>query len=516
MATVERALLSVSNKDGLVPFAQALRRHGVELVSSGGTAAALREAGLEVTNVSDYTGAPEILGGRVKTLHPRVFGGILARGTADHMAQIAEQNIGRIDLVVVNLYPFEQTISKPGVSAQDAVEQIDIGGPSLVRAAAKNHERVAIVVDPADYDAVAAAIEDDATGIDLDMRRRLATKAFGLTAAYDAAISNYLQAQLDPQQKWPETVSVQLSRFQGLRYGENPHQSGAFYGRVRASGSPPQLSFQQIQGKELSYNNIVDADGAWGLVRELPASSVCVIKHTNPCGAAVSRTGDVAEAFARALATDPVSAFGGIVACNRTVTAKMAEQLREIFLEAVIAPAYEPEALDLLRKKKKLRLLQVDPSAPEEPVWKAALGGILLQEQDHSGERLTDCEVVTSRPPTAREMADLEFAWVVCKHVKSNAIVFAKDLQLVGVGAGQMSRVDAVKLAASKAKLALEATVLASDAFFPFRDGVDEAAKAGATAIVQPGGSIRDEESVAAANEHGVTMMLTGVRHFRH
>lgn len=516
MAKIERALLSVSNKEGVVELARALRVQGVELVSSGGTAALLKQHDIPVIAVSDYTGSPEILDGRVKTLHPKIFAGILARATDAHQRQLAQHDMGRIDLVVVNLYPFEQTIANPSVTLEQAIEQIDIGGPSLVRAAAKNHERVAVVVDPGDYGAVISELEANGGEIGAALRRRLTARAFAYTAAYDAAISNYLQHQVAPNEPWPHVYSVQLKQVQGLRYGENPHQSGAFYAIAGASEAEPRPAFEQLHGKELSYNNIVDVDAAWALAKELPHKAVCVIKHTNPCGAACIRDGELAEAFERALATDPVSAFGGIVSCNRPVDRALAEQIRELFLEAVVAPDFAADALEVLAKKKKLRLVRGRDDAETPQVWRSALGGLLLQQQDHSIEQLAACQVPTQAKPSAQQLDDLQFAWIVCKHVKSNAIVFAKDGQLVGVGAGQMSRVDSVRLAATKANLPLKGTVVASDAFFPFRDGLDEAAKAGAVAVVQPGGSVRDEEVIAAANEHGMPMVFAGVRHFRH
>lgn len=519
MARVERALLSVSDKTGLVEFAEALLRRGVELISSGGTAALLRAHQLAVTVVSDYTGAPEILDGRVKTLHPKIFGGILARPTPEHDAQRAAHGIGAIDLVVVNLYPFEQTVARGETTLAEAIEQIDIGGPSLIRAAAKNHERVAVVVDPADYAEVVAALEASDGALGAPLRQRLATRAFGYTAAYDAAISNYLQRTTAAQPGWPEVLSLQLRRAQSLRYGENPHQAAAFYLPATASEPRPPLPYQQLQGKELSYNNLLDVDAAWSLARELPGAGVCIVKHTNPCGAATAASGAAAQAFGRALQTDPVSAFGGIVGCNEAVEQALAAQLNELFLEAVIAPDFSAEALALLGKKKNVRLLRALPQSARgggAGRWRTALGGLLLQDDDAALESLATADVRSERRPSAGQLADLQFAWIVAKHVKSNAIVLAKDGQLLGVGAGQMSRIDSVELAVRKARLPLTGCVLASDAFFPFRDGIDRAAAAGVTAIVQPGGSVRDSEVVAAANEHGLALLCTGVRHFRH
>lgn len=510
---VERALISVSEKTGLVEFARGLLRHGVQLLSSGGTAGALQAAGLPVTTISEYTGAPELLDGRVKTLHPHIFGGILARPTAQHEAQLDEHGIGRIDLVVVNLYPFEQTLERSDASFAELIEKIDIGGPSLLRAAAKNFERVSVVVEPAHYGRLLDDLDAHEGAVSGALRRELATAAFAHTAAYDTAISNFLQGEAAGEEL-PAQHGRQLARVQALRYGENPHQRAAFY-RAASTAEAAAPLFEQLQGKELSYNNIVDADAAWALACDLPDVGVCVIKHTNPCGAA-SVDEDPAEAFRRALAGDPVSAFGGIVACNQPVTAALAAELKSLFVEAVVAPAFDEEALALLGKKKNLRLLVLPRPEPRALRWRSALGGMLLQEADSSHESMAEARVVTKRAPSATELAELAFAWVACKHVKSNAIVFAKDRQLAGVGAGQMSRVDSVKLAARRAVLPLDGAVAASDAFFPFRDGLDECVAAGIRAIVQPGGSKRDDEVIAAADEQGVAMIFTGVRHFRH
>jgi phosphoribosylaminoimidazolecarboxamide formyltransferase/IMP cyclohydrolase len=520
MTAIQRAIISVYDKQGLDQLARGLHGRGVKILSSGGTATHLDSLGIPVIPVSEYTGFPEILGGRVKTLHPRIFGGILARDTTEHQSQLREQEIEPVDLVVVNLYPFEQTVSRPDAGEAEIVEMIDIGGPSLIRAAAKNHERVAVVVDPADYGALLEELEQNDGAIGTQLRRRLAAKAFAHTSAYDAAIAGHMLAGAEEsEERFPPKLSLALSRLQPLRYGENPHQRAALY-RDPASGQavqPAIVDCEQLQGKELSYNNFLDADAALNLVLELPGTAVCIIKHTNPCGAAVG-AGDVVEIFQRARATDPVSAFGGIVGCNTQVTPELALALKELFLEAVVAPGYDEEARKILRKKKNLRVLRY----PEVPLRRAGFqlrsvtGGILVQELDGVVEDVAAAKVVTKRSPTAQELRALDFAWRVCKHVKSNAIVFAREGQLVGVGAGQMSRVDSVKLAAQKAQLPLEGCVLASDAFFPFRDGVDEAHKAGATAIVEPGGSIRDEEAIQAADEHNMAMVFTGARHFRH
>ena len=512
--TMRRAVLSVYRKDGLLELARGLRRHGVTLLSSGGTAALLRENGIEVSAIAEYTGSPEILGGRVKTLHPRICGGILARPTPEHRDEAARHDIPPIDLVVVNLYPFAETAARPGATAQDVIEMIDIGGPTLIRSAGKNHERVSVLVDPADYGQLLEEMDRNGGEVTPELRRRLAVKAFAHTAAYDAAITAWFDAA--GGEALPATMHVCLERAQALRYGENPHQRAALY-RNPSSGVEPSLPrCQQLQGKELSYNNILDADAALGLVLELPDTAVCIVKHGNPCGAA---SGDeLVAAFRGARATDPVSAFGGIVACNRPVTRELGMELKEMFLEAVIAPEFEAGALEVLAKKKALRLLRYPGGLrmPRGLQLRSVAGGLLVQDTDSSVEDLAGARVVTERRPTPEELRALDFAWRICKHVKSNAIVFAGPGQLVGVGAGQMSRVDSVRLAATKAQLPLAGTALGSDAFFPFRDGIDEAAKAGAAAIVQPGGSVRDEEAIVAANEHGMTMLFTGVRHFRH
>ncbi|MCA9669149.1 MAG: bifunctional phosphoribosylaminoimidazolecarboxamide formyltransferase/IMP cyclohydrolase [Myxococcales bacterium] len=513
---VRRAVLSVSNKDGLAELASALVEVGAELVSSGGTASRIAEAGLSVTKVSDYTGAPEILDGRVKTLHPRIFAGILARDTDDHNAQLQAQDVPPVDLVVVNLYPFEATIARADVTLDEAVEQVDIGGPSLVRAAAKNHERVAVVVDPADYARVIAAVK--AGGIDGALRRELAAKAFAHTAGYDAAISRWFAANIAPAEAaeaaLPERITLELTRRQSLRYGENPHQAGAFYALPPAFGGDE--AFEQLRGKELSYNNLLDLDAAWAVVRDLPPVGVSVIKHSNPCGAAYIDGGAPAEVFRRARATDPTSAFGGIVGCNVEVDEEMARALKELFLEAVVAPGFSESALAVLAKKKNLRVIRRVDGAPPPYSLRSAAGGLLVQQSDLAIESLAGARVASKRQPGKEELDDLDFAWRMCKHVKSNAIVIAKGRALVGVGAGQMSRVDSVIIAARKAEVPTDGAVLASDAFFPFRDGVDKAAEAGIRAIVQPGGSKRDDEVIAAADEHGMAMVFTGVRHFRH
>jgi phosphoribosylaminoimidazolecarboxamide formyltransferase/IMP cyclohydrolase len=519
MGKIERALLSVSDKTGLVDFARGLARLSVALVSTGGTAKALRDAGLAVTDVSAVTGFPEMLDGRVKTLHPKIHGGILARrDDPTHVHQCETHGIGRIDLVAVNLYPFEATVVRPGVSRQEAIEQIDIGGPAMVRSAAKNQEHVAVVVDPADYPGVLAELERGGGALSEGTRRRLAQKAFARTARYDALIAEYLAGQVGGEAAgtWPDDLLVRLARVQGLRYGENPHQSGAFY---RGVGDPPYGlgSAEQLQGKELSFNNLVDLGAAFECALEFPAPAAAIIKHTNPCGVAVNAA--QAEAYRRARACDPVSAYGGVLGFNRPLEAETAREIAGTFVEAVAAPDCTPEALAALQEKKSLRLLRVPaPPEPRTPYreFRRVRGGFVVQESDAADLDEAALRVASRRPPTPEEMAALRFAWRVAKHVKSNAIVLTRERETVGIGAGQMSRVDSVRLAVMKAQSPTAGTVLASDAFFPFRDGVDAAAAAGVTAVIQPGGSIRDAEVIAAADEHGMAMIFTGIRHFRH
>jgi phosphoribosylaminoimidazolecarboxamide formyltransferase/IMP cyclohydrolase len=517
LAKISRALISVSDKTGVVDFGRRLSRAGLEVLSTGGTARALGEAGVPVREVSDFTGAPEILDGRVKTLHPRVHGGILGRPTAKHRAEMQQAGLVPIDLVVVNLYPFRETVAR-GAPFEDVIENIDIGGPAMIRSAAKNHERVAVVVDPADYDAVLAEIESEGE-VSAVTRFRLARKAFAHTAAYDGAIASHLGRLSSPEAPladFPENLVISGSLSRALRYGENPHQKAAFYALDGATGTSLARA-EVLQGKELSYNNLLDLDAAMRLCAEFSAPAAAIIKHNNPCGAAIA-DGGVVEAYRRARETDPVSAFGGIVAVNRPVDGELARELSETFLECVIAPDYAPEALALLAAKKNLRLLKsliaVDAAASFE--LRSVAGGFLVQTRDNQTASMADAKVASKRAPTAAELIDLDFAWRVCKHVKSNAIVFAAGGRTLGIGAGQMSRVDSARIAIEKARVPLAGSVVASDAFFPFRDSVDEAAKAGAVAVVQPGGSVRDGESIAAADEHGMAMILTGERHFRH
>lgn len=520
MTPITRALISVSDKTGIVEFAQALAAAGVEILSTGGTAKLLAEKNIPVIEVADYTGFPEMLDGRVKTLHPKVHGGILGRrDLPEHVAKMKEHGIGNIDLVCVNLYPFEATIANPDCSLEEAIENIDIGGPTMVRSAAKNWAHVAIVTDSADYAALSAELKTNGGSLTRATRFELAKKAFTHTAAYDGAISNYLTALTDNHElaAFPNRLNVQFVKVQDMRYGENPHQAAAFYRDLDpATGSI--AHYRQHQGKELSYNNIGDADAAWEAVKTFEQPACVIVKHANPCGVAIAA--DTLTAYQLAFATDTTSAFGGIIAFNREVDAATAEAVSAQFLEVLIAPSYTTEAHALLAKKVNVRVLEVPMEAGANRFdLKRVGGGILVQTPDVKNIGLADLKVVTQAQPTAAQLTDLLFAWRVAKYVKSNAIVFAGKGQTLGVGAGQMSRVDSTRIAAIKAKnagLVLAGSVAASDAFFPFRDGVDVIAENGVTAIIQPGGSMRDEEVIAAANEHGIAMVLTGARHFRH
>ena len=519
MAVIKQALLSVSDKSGIVEFARGLASHGVALISTGGTAKLLRDAGLKVTEVADHTGFPEMLDGRVKTLHPKVHGGILARrDVPGHLSALAKAGIPTIDLVVVNLYPFGTTVEKEGCTLAEAIENIDIGGPAMVRSAAKNYEHVAVVTDPADYGAVLK--EMAASGaLGAETRFRLAQRAFSHTAQYDGAISNYLTA-LDAggaRSRFPQRLNLQFERFQAMRYGENPHQEAAFYRDLQPA--PGSLgAYRQIQGKELSYNNIADADAAWECVKSFEEPACVIVKHANPCGVAVA--GSLADAYGKAFATDPTSAFGGIIAFNRALDGTAAKALTQRLVEVVIAPAVSPEAKQVLAGKAGVRVLEVPLAAGANDLdFKRVGGGLLVQTPDTADVSAAGLKIVTRAKPSPAQVADLLFAWRVARFVKSNAIVFCGGGQTLGVGAGQMSRVDSARMAAIKAGnagLALKGSVVASDAFFPFRDGVDVVAQAGAAAIAQPGGSLRDEEVIAAADEHGVAMVFTGYRHFRH
>lgn len=518
MAGVKRALISVSDKTGIVDLAKELVALGAEILSTGGTAKALRDAGVTATDVSAYTGSPEILEGRVKTLHPKIHGGLLGRRRVpSHVAQMEQHGIGAIDLVVVNLYPFEATIAKPNCSLEEAIEHIDIGGPSMLRSAAKNHEDVLVVVDPKDYGRVLDALKTGGE-VPLPLRRELAMKVFQHTARYDSLIAEYLEQQVQGgEAKFPAVLSLQFERVETLRYGENPHQQGAFYRDVNTR-EPSVSRAQVLHGKAMSYNNYLDANSALELVKEFTETAVVIIKHNNPCGVALGAT--PVDAYVKARETDPVSAFGGVIAFNRPVDLPAAKEITSTFVEVVVAPGYTADALAELKRKKDLRLLDVGPlnvGAREGFDLKKLVGGLIVQDRDLGA--LTDLkslQVPTQRKPTNDEYAACAFAWKVCKHVKSNAIVYARPGQTVGIGAGQMSRVDSVKLAGMKAVLPVKGCVMASDAFFPFRDGIDAAAQAGITAVIQPGGSIRDQEVIKAADEHQMAMILTGMRHFRH
>jgi phosphoribosylaminoimidazolecarboxamide formyltransferase / IMP cyclohydrolase len=519
MALIKQALLSVSDKTGIVEFARGLAELGVVLLSTGGTAKLLRDAGLKVTEVADHTGFPEMLDGRVKTLHPKVHGGILARRDVPaHLAALREAGISTIDLVAVNLYPFSAAVARPGCALSEAIENIDIGGPAMVRSAAKNYDHVTVVTDPADYQPLLRELAGG-SGVGAATRFRLAQKAFAHTARYDGAISNYLTSLEDggERSRFPARLTMQFERAQTLRYGENPHQEAAFYRDPQpAPGSL--ATYRQLQGKELSYNNIADADAAWACVRGLEAPACVIVKHANPCGAAVAD--DIEAAYRKAFATDPTSAFGGIIAFNRPLGAAAAQAVAQQFVEVIIAPGVEPEAAKVLAAKSQVRVLEVPLArGANDYDMKSVGGGLLVQTPDDPGNDAVGFKVVTRAQPTAAQREDLLFAWRVAQFVKSNAIVFCGEGRTLGVGAGQMSRVDSARIAAIKAEnagLQLKGAVVASDAFFPFRDGVDVVARCGAAAIIQPGGSVRDEEVIAAADEHGIAMAFTGVRHFRH
>ena len=517
MSKIERAILSVTDKTGLVEFAQQLAAMDVELVSTGGTAKLLRDNGIAVKDISELTGFPEMLDGRVKTLHPMVHGGILhRRENPAHVSSIEEHGIVPIDMIVVNLYAFEETAAKPGVHFEEIIENIDIGGPSMIRSAAKNFQDVAVVTSASDYDAIAKEMKSSGGALSLETNWRLAQKAFATTAAYDSAIASTLERispeefELDPETTFPQTLRMSFQKTMDLRYGENPHQSAAMYSDGSGTGV---ANGRQLQGKELSYNNIVDLQAAWDLAQEFEETVCTIIKHTNPCGTATAAK--LADAYKKALECDPVSAFGGVIGVNRVIDAATAEEMAKLFVEAIAAPGFEPAALERFAAKKNLRLVQIQ-HVPQKWVLKDVSGGILLQDTDNRPLQPADLKVVTKRQPTPEEMRALLFAWKIAKHVKSNAIVYSRDGQSVGIGAGQMSRVDSCRIGAMKAVLPTQGTVAASDAFFPFPDGVEEIAKAGSTAIIQPGGSLRDPEVIEAADRLGLAMVFTGVRHFRH
>jgi phosphoribosylaminoimidazolecarboxamide formyltransferase / IMP cyclohydrolase len=523
MSKIRRALISVTDKTGIVDFAQRLSQLGVELISTGGTAKALRDAGLAVKDISDLTGFPEMLDGRVKTLHPKVHGGILhIRANAGHRKAIEEHGIQPIDMVVVNLYAFEKTASKPGVHFEEIIENIDIGGPSMVRSAAKNFQDVAIVTAASDYAAIGEELEKSGGELSLKTKWGLAQKAFATTAAYDSAIAASLEriaaddaggfdiSSVNDSKEFPQTLRLNFDKAFDLRYGENPHQKAALYSDGSGIGV---ANGKQLQGKELSYNNIVDLQAAWDLAFEFKEPVCAIIKHTNPCGTATGK--NLAEAYVRALECDPVSAFGGVIGVNRIVDGATATEMAKLFVEAIAAQGFDDEAKEIFAKKKNLRLVEIEPGA-QKWVLKNVSGGVLMQDNDIRPLTEADLKVVSERKPTEEEMRALLFAWKVCKHVKSNAILYARDGQTVGVGAGQMSRVDSARIGAMKAVLPLKGSVAASDAFFPFPDGVEVIAEAGSTAIIQPGGSVKDSEVIATANRLGLAMVMTGVRHFRH
>jgi phosphoribosylaminoimidazolecarboxamide formyltransferase/IMP cyclohydrolase len=518
MGTIQRAILSVTDKTGLVDFARKLTHLGVELISTGGTARLLRDSGVPVQDISDLTGFPEMLDGRVKTLHPKVHGGILhIRDNEQHRAAVAEHGIKPIDMVVVNLYAFENTAAKPGVKFHEVLENIDIGGPSMVRSAAKNFQDVAIVTSPADYDAIATEMQANGGSLSPATKWRLAQKAFATTAAYDSAIATTLERIAAPagnaefkNDEFPAALRLSFRKAFDLRYGENPHQKAALYSDGSSQGV---ANGKQLQGKELSYNNIVDLQAAWDLAQEFEEPVCAIIKHTNPCGTAVGTT--LAEAYKRALECDPVSAFGGVIGVNRPVDAETATEMARLFLEVIAAPKFDDAAREIFASKKNLRLVEVEPMQ-QSWVLTNVSGGVLLQDNDMRPLTDADLKIVSKRKPTEEEMRDLLFAWKICKHVKSNAILYARHGQTTGVGAGQMSRVDSARIGAMKSVLGIKGSVAASDAFFPFPDGVEVIAEAGATAIIQPGGSVRDQEVIDTANRLGLAMVVTGVRHFRH
>jgi phosphoribosylaminoimidazolecarboxamide formyltransferase/IMP cyclohydrolase len=511
MAKIQRVLISVTDKAGVAEFARGLHQLGVEIISTGGTAQTLRQAGLPVRDVSEVTGFPEMLGGRVKTTHPRILGGILAiRSDPEHQQALATHGIPGIDMVVVNLYAFEKAAAREGASLQELIENIDIGGPTLIRAAAKNYQDVAVVVSPADYPGILQELQASGGELSEETRWRLALKAFRLTADYDRVISARLSKVGVPEDGLPTVLDLRADRALELRYGENPHQSAALYSDRRRGIA----GAQQLHGRELSYNNLVDLDAAWQLVSEFDLPASAIIKHTNPCGCAEQSS--LAESYRKAFECDPVSAYGGVLAFNRPLDEETAREIAKTFIEAIAAPDYSPEALAVLRSRRNLRLLKVLDPQRDELVIKSISGGFLAQTADLHRLDRAQAQVKTQRSPSEEEWAGLLFGWKVVKHVKSNAIVYARAGQTVAVGAGQMSRVDSVKVGAMKAVLPLEDTVLASDAFFPFPDGVEEAARHGVIAVIQPGGSVRDQEVIAAADRLGLAMVFTGVRHFRH
>lgn len=521
MSSKKRALISVSNKKGIAEFAQGLAHLGFEIISTGGTAKALKEAGLSIRLISDLTGFPEMLDGRVKTLHPKVHGGILGiRGNPQHQREMRENQIEPIDLVVVNLYPFEETIAKPNISFEEAIENIDIGGPAMIRSAAKNHSDVLVVVNPEKYNLVLDALTKGE--VSKSLRRGLALEVFQHTANYDRAIATYLAKAEGRLEAFPDMFQIQFKKVEELRYGENPHQKGAFY-KETGHSEPCVGNAVQKHGKELSFNNILDLNSALELAKEFRDPAVVIIKHNNPCGVAVDK--NLLASYMKAYETDPLSAFGGVIGVNRTVDEATALEMSKIFFEAIIAPSFDEKAFEILAKKKNIRLMELAGLEQwveaEKKIFlgqdmKRVVGGLLVQDRDVLYENGAELKAVTQRKPTQEELRSLQFAWKVAKHVKSNAIVFVSGTETVGIGAGQMSRVDSSRIAAEKARKPLKGTVVASDAFFPFRDGVDQVIDSGATAVIQPGGSVRDEEVIQACNEKNVAMVFTGIRHFRH
>ncbi len=516
MSKIQRALVSVSKKDGLINFAKGLSEMGVEILSTGGTAKLLKDNGIPVIQVSNYTGFPEIMDGRVKTLHPLIHGGLLGkRDDKKHVEEMKKHGIKPIDMVVVNLYPFEETILKEGVKLDDAIENIDIGGPSMLRSSAKNFQDVAVVVDSDDYEDILAEMEENDGAISYDTKMKLSVKAFKHTARYDSLISKYLESKVEGE-GFPSILNLQFEKITDLRYGENPHQKAAFYENIGLNKGTLSKA-KQLHGKELSYNNILDLNAALELAREFDETAAVIIKHTNPCGVATGN--DLVSAYRKARETDSLSAFGGIIGFNKSVDEETAKDIASTFIEAVIAPDYDDSALAILKEKKNIRLLKLpnfNEKAEKEYDLRNVSGGLLLQDKDSVTLNEDNLKGVTNRQPTEKEWSAMRFAWKVAKHVKSNAIIYATENETVGIGAGQMSRVDSSKLAAMKANKPIQGTAMASDAFFPFRDSVDEAAKVGVTAIIQPGGSVKDEEVIAAANEHNIAMVFTGIRHFKH
>ena len=516
MSKIQRALVSVSKKDGLLDFAKGLNEMGVEILSTGGTAKILKDNNIPVIQVSDYTKFPEIMDGRVKTLHPLIHGGLLGkRDDKKHVEEMKKHGIKPIDMVVVNLYPFEETISKNGVTLDEAIENIDIGGPSMLRSSAKNFQDVAVVVDSDDYEDILAEMKENDGAISYDTKMKLSVKAFKHTARYDSLISKYLESKVEGE-GFPSILNLQFEKITDLRYGENPHQKAAFYENIGLNKGTLSKA-KQLHGKELSYNNILDLNAALELVREFDETAAVIIKHTNPCGVAIGN--NLVSAYREARETDPLSAFGGIIGFNKNVDEETAKEIASTFIEAVIAPDYDESALAILKEKKNIRLLKLSnfkEKTEKEYDLRNVSGGLLLQDKDSVTLNEDNLKVVTNRQPTEKEWSAMRFAWKVAKHVKSNAIIYATKNETVGIGAGQMSRVDSSKLAAMKANKPIQGTAMASDAFFPFRDSVDEAAKVGGTAIIQPGGSVKDEEVIAAANEHNIAMVFTGIRHFKH